>query len=328
MKYKIPLIIVSILIISIFLFLNNVIAHPEIPKMIDFLKNNYNQSLKLCREAPQAAPNTYWVVSDNLLVCALKDFQPTISNISSEICDKIKNIANEYNLPTNINGLPIDYKHEALIGETIPLPFNTTNNYTLVNDTYQIKTEVSNGTDVMNDWEEYADLLLYGALSYHNSGNESKAIELYSKAKAMWDGTGINDKVTQNNGTYAMYKLSLLVYVSRILNQPLEFKNEINARILLQQRDDGGIITDYNSSGETLGDANTETTAITIIAFYLIGDVNRDCIINIFDLASVGLAYGSSLNTPYWNQNADVNNDGTIDITDLIVVGTNFWKMC
>jgi hypothetical protein len=39
----------------------------RIEKAVDFLINSqFNQNLNLCREAPVYAPNTYWLVSDNL----------------------------------------------------------------------------------------------------------------------------------------------------------------------------------------------------------------------------------------------------------------------
>jgi hypothetical protein len=60
----------------------------------------------------------------------------------------------------------------------------------------------------------------------------------------------------------------------------------------------------------------------------LAGDVNNDCIVNIFDLASVGLAYGSTLDDNNWNANADLNNDGVVNIFDLAIVGINYRRGC
>lgn len=58
------------------------------------------------------------------------------------------------------------------------------------------------------------------------------------------------------------------------------------------------------------------------------GDVNGDCIVNIFDLASVGKAYGSSAGDSNWNENADLNGDGVINIFDLATVGVNYGVAC
>jgi len=61
---------------------------------------------------------------------------------------------------------------------------------------------------------------------------------------------------------------------------------------------------------------------------FLEGDVNDDCKVDIFDLAAVGLAYGSASNDNNWNENADLNNDGKIDIFDLAMVGKNYGGKC
>lgn len=61
------------------------------------------------------------------------------------------------------------------------------------------------------------------------------------------------------------------------------------------------------------------------------GDVNGDCIVNIFDLALVGLAYGSQPGDFNWNPDADIyppGGDGKIDIFDLATVGLNYGNTC
>ena len=60
----------------------------------------------------------------------------------------------------------------------------------------------------------------------------------------------------------------------------------------------------------------------------LLGDVNNDCKVDIFDLAIVGLAYGSKQGDTNWNPNADVNNDSKVDIFDLATVGLNYGREC
>ena len=58
------------------------------------------------------------------------------------------------------------------------------------------------------------------------------------------------------------------------------------------------------------------------------GDVNNDCKVDIFDLAMVGLAYGSQPGDDNWNPDADLNNDSKVDIFDLATVGLNYGKSC
>ncbi len=47
---------------------------PAIQRSLAFLENRYNPNLGLLNEAPQVAPNTYWLTNDNALaLLALKE---------------------------------------------------------------------------------------------------------------------------------------------------------------------------------------------------------------------------------------------------------------
>ena len=237
----------------------------RIRDMVEFVKSMYNSTIGLCSEAPTAAPNNYWVVSDNLWAYkALESYSPEISNA---IKSKLIELTEAYNLPKDAQGLPISYKHEAVIGDTVPTPFNTTVQYTLYSNGYALKTEIANSTVTMQDWQEYADLLLFVSLSKHWEGKDNEAITLFNKAKDMWDGIGIYDKATKTDGIYATYKLGLLLYTSKVLGIKLDFETQLIATIWkMQDKTTGGIITGYKPNGTPFGDANTETTTITIIA--------------------------------------------------------------
>lgn len=58
------------------------------------------------------------------------------------------------------------------------------------------------------------------------------------------------------------------------------------------------------------------------------GDVNGDCRVNIFDLVTVAIAYGSSPGDPRWNPDADLKDDGRINIFDLVIVAINYGDEC
>jgi hypothetical protein len=238
-----------------------------IKSAVDFLHNMYDEKVKLCAESPETAPNTYWLVSDNLW--AYKALEKHDQKLSNTIKSKSKliELAKTYKLPTDAKGLPISYKHEAVIGDTVPIPFNVTVQYVLYSDKYTLKTEIANGTAIMEDWQEYADLLLYAALSKHWEGKDNEAAALFNKAKDMWDGVGINDKAAKADGHYATYKLGLLLYTSKVLGIKLDFETQLIATIWkLQDETTGGIITGYKPDGTPIGNTNTETTSITIIA--------------------------------------------------------------
>ncbi|GEM_PF-1964411 len=234
---------------------------------VEFLKRMYNSTIGLCAEAPRVAPSTYWLLSDNLWAYkALEKYDP---QLSSAIKSKLIELAEAYNLPRDNQGLPISYKHEAVIGDAVPKPFNEAVSYMLYKNDYALKADIANGTAIMEDWRRYADLLLYAALSSHWQGKEMEALELFNIAKNMWDGVGIHDSAAEAESRYATYKLALLLYTSRVLGQKLPFEEELIATILrMQDEETGGTITDYHPNGQPAenADANTETTAITIIA--------------------------------------------------------------
>jgi len=58
----------------------------------------------------------------------------------------------------------------------------------------------------------------------------------------------------------------------------------------------------------------------------LLADVNNDYTIDIFDLSTVGNAFGSICSGSKYNAKADINKDCEIDIFDLGSVGKNFGK--
>lgn len=83
----------------------------------------------------------------------------------------------------------------------------------------------------------------------------------------MWDGTGLKDRVTAKTGRYAVYKLALAMIAAHRLNEWPTTMNGISERLLKQQAEYGGWITDYSADGEPVGLANVETTSLAVLAF-------------------------------------------------------------
>jgi hypothetical protein len=54
------------------------------------------------------------------------------------------------------------------------------------------------------------------------------------------------------------------------------------------------------------------------------GDVNGDCSVNLFDLIAVSSAYGN----PGHGLRADINDDGLVDLRDIVLVSRNLGRLC
>lgn len=53
---------------------------------------------------------------------------------------------------------------------------------------------------------------------------------------------------------------------------------------------------------------------------HLIGDINKDGVVNMRDLAIIAAAYNSTPLDPQWNPEADLNKDGIINMRDIAVL--------
>jgi len=60
----------------------------------------------------------------------------------------------------------------------------------------------------------------------------------------------------------------------------------------------------------------------------MLGDINGDGVIDIYDLTIAGMAYGSFEGDLRYDPEADLNKDGHIDMRDLAVIGRNYGKTC
>jgi len=69
-------------------------------------------------------------------------------------------------------------------------------------------------------------------------------------------------------------------------------------------------------SGQTL-QSNSEDGSVRI---RLIGDINGDSAVDLYDALILAKAFGSTQSTPNWNPDADINHDGVVDIFDAIIL--------
>jgi len=58
----------------------------------------------------------------------------------------------------------------------------------------------------------------------------------------------------------------------------------------------------------------------------LFGDMNYDFSIDMRDIAVAAWALGSHPTHPRWDNQADINQDGRVDMKDLVLIASNFGK--
>jgi len=74
-----------------------------------------------------------------------------------------------------------------------------------------------------------------------------------------------------------------------------------------------------------VGTGVSDTRSALFIAYpKVVGDVNGDAKVDIVDLVLVARSFGTSTGDTNWNSAADFSRDGRIDITDLSTVGICF----
>ena len=243
------------------------------------LDYTYNSTLGLCSEVYGNSGNSlgfpgqvFWIITDNLFAYyALQPYNKTISDV---IKNQIEAYATNYSLPTDLNGLPVSFKHEPILGDE--LPAGAPHGYNLYNltqkDSYLVATEVDNGS-VWPDWMNYSDELAWMGMSFLNGGDAIDAMVCYNNMMSMWDGFGFADAAHNNTkapqyGCYEPFKLALAIILRQRLKLPKPSQENTMEDILAAcQGPDGGIATGYDKNLSTAGHVkNTETTALVVIA--------------------------------------------------------------
>jgi hypothetical protein len=216
-----------------------------------FLTGLLDPALDLLPEYRGSA--VYWLYHDNYL--AAKALARTDPGLARKITAAIRSY-----------GVEESGKIEIPFGEARkPLPFR---HYRLVDvkrvGGKLIRTEVA-GDEVFRGWEEYADLLYLAALASAETGPE-QGRRYFEQGMRLWDGVGFRDRVARKSGKYAVYKVALaLLAAAKLKVRPAE-QGALVGRLLQQQGEDGGWVTDYDEKGRPLGRANVETTALAVVA--------------------------------------------------------------
>jgi hypothetical protein len=256
---------------------------------VNFTQNLFNSEIGLCRETLveqneiitasngsvyQCYTNeTYWIASDNYLESlALSSYNMTLSGLINQTCGKY------------YNGSYLPY--QIMQGEAIPTTLHLPNTYVLENTLdHVIALNLYNGTVNSSnclDYPSYGDALVYEALNYYVQGYPlSWSDNLYMHAYNMFDGKGVADAHFQNTSQYDNMKLALLVFGAKVLNLNVDL-TAIEQQLWNAQKtsgvETGGITSLMNSSGQPIGTANGETTALTLLAYddNLIGQIQSE----------------------------------------------------
>jgi hypothetical protein len=224
-------------------------------RAVTYLVNEQDSSLGLLREAPVAAPDKHWLLTDNLLaVWALK------AAGEDEFAARIE-AAIAAHAP---GGLPQHGLIEAHRGDPIVWP-PLTHIETRIAPGVLIETRTEGS--VMEDWAKYADLALYGAIDAANRGDYGTARRRYAAVLLMFDGACFRDVVWEVEHNCTTYKLALALLAARRIG----VRPDARMRTVLlatQSEETGGFHTHYIPRDEVTpaGDTNVETTAYAILA--------------------------------------------------------------
>lgn len=212
----------------------------------DFLLARYDPTVGLLNESPETASDRYWLLTDNRLAAWALAATGHAADAST--------------LHRTIDTFAPSAEHgviESIAGVVVHWPPRTPVQNKIAPG---IWLETRSG-DEMLDWSDYADLTLYAAINAANQGQNETARDHYDHALSMFDGLGFQDKAF--DGRYTTYKLALTLLAAQRLN--ITPSSALVSQLLAQQSADGGFVAHYTADGQ-VGDANTETTALALLA--------------------------------------------------------------
>lgn len=234
---------------------------PAIQRGLAFLTARFNPAVGLLNEAPQAAPNTYWLTNDNALAAY------TLSQLGqTELAANIQATLRRYGYTSN--GLI-----EVVWGATVSFPPYVARPEMVDKvGSAEIWQEFHDRGGQFNDWAEYANLGFLGALNELNQKHNPEARTIFSSTLAQFDGAGFRDKAFDRvNGLYETYKLALALYAGAKIGTPVPNGDQLLQALQAMQAASGGFTTHYRDLHTPQGDANTETTALALLALKVYG---------------------------------------------------------
>jgi len=175
---------------------------------------------------------------------------------------------------TQIIGFNFTAPPTAVVGDLLFHTINGTG--TLYADDFNVTEIVNAGSYIVRndvkhvqlpDWQDYADLLLFGVLDRYWRNNSSY-IDLWNNATRMFNGTGFIDKAFNTTGKFDTYKLALFIITAKIINETQSIPQNYTQIFGKLQRPNGGVVTHYleNFTPDANATENIETTCLVIYA--------------------------------------------------------------
>ena len=242
----------------------------NINSAVSYLEGHYDSHVGLIYESEDNGThwlgpwatyrNTYWLYSDNLeALHVLEKYSPAIAENISRTYDR-------YEFPKNT------LLFGTLFGENIPDNIKDAENIAVVNNSELVVIYRRHQDKSSFPYHQWSDALCYRALDEYQYGNKEKAKTILKEALNHWDGLGFKDHATERDGFYANYKIGLFLYVADKMNYPLpgNIKADMEKQMWRQQNPEtGGITSLANLTGQPIGSANVETTALTLLPYTL-----------------------------------------------------------
>jgi parallel beta-helix repeat protein len=146
-------------------------------------------------------------------------------------------------------------------------------------------------------------------------------------------GQGYSLNVSARIVNYGMnaetFNVTIHANTTSVASQTITLGNGTSTTITFSWNTTGFAKGNYSIDAEAESvPGETDTADNTLLDGWIFvampGDINADGIMDIFDIATVALAFGSTPSDPNWNSIADINNDNIVDIFDIVVVALHF----